>query len=84
MYSYIKTTDYIYGFSEILHLYSGININVRWIVWHYTNKVTPSINFTAKNTREVYYVVIKKNQYLIKLLREPYTDAFHKTTCRKE
>ena len=38
-------TLYIYGFSEILaFIRVRISINVRWIVWHYTNKVTPSLN----------------------------------------
>ena len=40
-----KGTLYIYGFSEILaFIRVRININVRWIIWHYTNKVTPSLN----------------------------------------
>ena len=39
-------TLYIYGFSEILaFIRVRININVRWIIGHYTNKVTPSLNF---------------------------------------
>ena len=38
-------TLYIYGFSEILaFIRVRIKINVRWIIWHYTNKVTPSLN----------------------------------------
>ena len=33
-------TLYIYGFSEILaFIRTRINCNVRWLVWHYTNKV---------------------------------------------
>jgi len=39
-------TLYIYGFSEILaFIRTRITCNVRWLVWHYTNKVTPSLNF---------------------------------------
>ena len=30
-------TMYVYGFSEVLaHLSVNININKRWLVWHYT------------------------------------------------
>ena len=39
-------TLYIYGFSEILaFIRTRITCNVRWLIWHYTNKVTPSLNF---------------------------------------
>ena len=39
-------TFYIYGFSEILaFIRVRIPISVRWIIWHYTNKTVPSLNF---------------------------------------
>ena len=41
---------YIYGFSEILaFIRTRIKHNVRWIIWHYTNKTAPSLNFWQKD-----------------------------------
>ena len=46
-----RGTLYIYGFSEILaFIRVRIPIHVRWIIWHYTNKVTPS--FLCKSCSE--------------------------------
>lgn len=43
-------TLYIYGFSEILaFIRVRISINVRWIIWHYTNKVIPYTEAFLKN-----------------------------------
>ena len=58
-------TLYIYGFSEILaFIRVRININVRWIIWHYTNKVTPSLNY-GKEPMKVYYVVVKMKDHIL-------------------
>ena len=49
-------TLYIYGFSEILSFIRvRININVKWIIWHYTNKVTPSLNFWQRTHIPLFY-----------------------------
>jgi site-specific DNA-methyltransferase (adenine-specific) len=39
-------TMFIYGFSEILaHISVELDLEHRWLVWHYTNKTVPSLNF---------------------------------------
>ncbi len=39
-------TMYIYGFSEILaYVRVRLHCNVRWLIWHYTNKNTPAAKF---------------------------------------
>ena len=77
-------TLYIYGFSEILaFIRVRIYINVRWIIWHYTNKVTPSLNHWQR-THERYYVVVKMKPHFNRDdVREPYTDAFLKNAAGK-
>ena len=49
-----KGTLYIYGFSEILSFIRvRINIEVRWIIWHYTNKVVPSLHFWQRTHESI-------------------------------
>lgn len=72
-------TMFIYGFSEILALIlSRIphEINRRWIVWHYTNKTTPSLNFWQRTHESI--IVLWKNEKIFNrdAVREPYTDTF--------
>jgi site-specific DNA-methyltransferase (adenine-specific) len=79
-----KGTMYIYGFSETLaYIRVRININVRWIVWHYTNKVTPSSNFWQR-THESILVCSKSTPHFNRdEVREPYTDTFLKNAAGK-
>jgi site-specific DNA-methyltransferase (adenine-specific) len=73
-----KGTLYIYGFSEILAFISvRININVRWVIWHYTNKTTPRLNFWQR-THESILVCSKdsKPHFNRNDDREPYTEDF--------
>jgi site-specific DNA-methyltransferase (adenine-specific) len=47
-------TMFIYGFSEILALILARipqDVNRRWLVWHYTNKTVPKLNFGKGPTR---------------------------------
>lgn len=78
-------TLYIYGFSEILaYIRVRIKINVRWIVWHYTNKVTPSLNFWQRTHESI--LVCSKNKrpnFNRDDVREPYTKAFLKNAAGK-
>ena len=78
-------TLYIYGFSEILaYIRVRININVRWIVWHYTNKVTPSLNFWQRSHESI--LVCSKNKrpnFNRDDVREPYTKTFLKNAAGK-
>lgn len=74
-------TLYIYGFSEILaYIRVRIPIHVRWIVWHYTNKVTPALNFWQRTHESVLCCYKKKPVFNRDDVREPYTTAYLKNT----
>ena len=77
-------TLYIYGFSEILaFIRVRIKINVRWIIWHYTNKVVPSLKFWQR-THESILCCYKKNPIFNRDdVREPYTKSFLKNAAGK-
>jgi site-specific DNA-methyltransferase (adenine-specific) len=77
-------TLYIYGFSEILaFIRVRININVRWIIWHYTNKVTPSLNFWQRTHESILCCHKEKPVFNRDDVREPYTDGFLKNAAGK-
>ncbi len=77
-------TLYIYGFSEILaFIRVRIQINVRWIIWHYTNKVTPSLNFWQRTHESILCCYKNKPIFNRDQVREPYTDAFLKNAAGK-
>lgn len=72
-------TMFIYGFSEILALILSrvpYDINRRWILWHYTNKNVPSLNFWQRSHESI--IVLWKNDKVFHRddVREPYTDGF--------
>ena len=72
-----KGTLYIYGFSETLaFIRVRISINVRWIIWHYTNKVTPSLNFWQRTHESILCCYKNKPIFNRDDVREPYTDTF--------
>lgn len=78
-------TLYIYGFSEILaFIRTRINIQVRWLVWHYTNKVSPNLHFWQR-THESILCCTKGDGAVFNrdAIREPYTDAYKKTGGKK-
>lgn len=77
-------TLYIYGFSEILaFIRVRININVRWIIWHYTNKVTPSLNFWQRTHESILCCYKQKPIFNRDEVREPYTEGFLKNAAGK-
>lgn len=79
-----KGTLYIYGFSEILSFIRvRISINVRWIVWHYTNKVVPSLNFWQRTHESILCCYKDKPIFNRDDVREPYTDNFIKNAAGK-
>ena len=79
-----RGTIYIYGFSEILSFIRvRIKIKVRWIVWHYTNKVTPSLNFWQRTHESILCCYKEKPVFNRDDVREPYTDAFLKNAAGK-
>jgi site-specific DNA-methyltransferase (adenine-specific) len=80
-------TMYIYGFSEILALILGkvpFEINRRWIVWHYTNKNVPSLNFWQRSHESI--LVLWKDDKVFNRddIREPYTEGFLNGAAGKE
>tara|TARA_B100000900_G_scaffold232699_1_gene197592 strand:- start:1048 stop:1824 length:777 start_codon:yes stop_codon:yes gene_type:complete len=77
-------TLYIYGFSEILaYIRVRININVRWIIWHYTNKVTPSLNHWQRTHESILCCSKEKPHFNRDEVREPYTKAYLKNAAGK-
>lgn len=74
-------TLYIYGFPEILafiRVQIGLSRHVRWLTWHYTNKVVPSLNYWQR-TQESILCVGKTNAkpyFNRDAVREPYTETF--------
>ena len=77
-------TLYIYGFSEILaFIRTRIYCNVRWLVWHYTNKVTPSLNFWQRTHESILCCYKNKPVFNRDDVREPYTDTFLKNAAGK-
>ena len=70
---------FIFGFSENLaYLFVEIPINKRWLVWHYTNKTVPSLNFWQRSHESI--ILCWKESYIFNrdLVREPYTKGFIK------
>lgn len=72
-------TMFIYGFSEILALILSkvpYNIHRRWIVWHYTNKNVPSLNFWQRSHESI--IVLWKSDKVFHRdeIREAYTEGF--------
>ena len=73
-------TLYIYGYSEILaFIRVRITIKVRWIVWHYTNKVTPSLNNWQRTHESILCCSKEKPHFNRDDVRVPYTDSYLKS-----
>jgi len=72
-------TMYVYGFSEILaHLSVNIDLNQRWLVWHYTNKSTPTLNFWQRTHESILCCWKEERTFYRDQVRVPYTDAYIK------
>ncbi len=74
-------TMYIYGFSEILaHVSCKVNLPYRWIVWHYTNKTVPMLNYWQRSHESILCVWKDKNKRVFNrdAVREPYTENYIK------
>jgi site-specific DNA-methyltransferase (adenine-specific) len=72
-------TLYIYGFSEILSFIRtriDSNIHVRWIVWHYTNKVNPSLHFWQRTHESILCCYKETPIFNRDDVRVPYSDVF--------
>lgn len=80
-------TMFIYGFSEILALILSkvpYDINRRWIIWHYTNKNVPSLNFWQRSHESI--IVLWKSDKVFHRddIREAYTEGFLNGAAGKE
>lgn len=70
-------TIYIYWFSEILaHISVNIDHPKRWLIWHYTNKNVPSLNFWQRSHESIICTWKDKPIFNKDLVREPYTEWF--------
>ena len=72
---------YVYGFSEILARISSLYPieNQRWLVWHYTNKTTPSSRFWQRSHESILCLWKKEcSRPVLEIdqIREPYTEGF--------
>jgi site-specific DNA-methyltransferase (adenine-specific) len=79
-----RGTMYIYGFSETLaFVRTRLTCNVRWLVWHYTNKVTPSLNFWQRTHESILCCWKEGFVFHRDEVREPYTEGFLKNAAGK-
>jgi site-specific DNA-methyltransferase (adenine-specific) len=77
-------TLYIFGFSENLaFIRTRIFCHVRWLVWHYTNKTTPSLNFWQRSHESILCCYKNKPTFNRDDIREPYTENFIKNAAGK-
>jgi len=80
-------TMFIYGFSEILALILARipqNVNRRWLVWHYTNKTVPKLNFWQRSHESIIVLLKDDKVFHRDDVREPYTDGFIKGAAGKK
>jgi len=80
-------TMFIYGFSETLALILSkvpYNINRRWILWHYTNKNVPSLNFWQRSHESIIVLWKEDKVFHRDEIREPYTQGFINGAAGKE
>lgn len=77
-------TMYIYGFSEILaFIRVKLTCNVRWLIWHYTNKNVPSLKFWQRSHESILCCWKDNKVFNLDDVREPYTDTFLKNAAGK-
>lgn len=78
---------FIYGFSEILALISAkvpLSVNRRWLIWHYTNKNVPSLNFWQRSHESILMLWKSDKVFHRDAVREPYTETFLNNAAGKE
>lgn len=70
---------FIYGFSEILSSLVCVvpeHLNKKWLVWHYTNKTVPSLNFWQRSHESILLVYKDDKVFNRDLVRVPYSDSY--------
>ena len=81
-----KGSIFIYGFSEILafiRVRIDLSYNVRWLVWHYTNKNAPTAQFWCRSHESLLCCSKEKPLFNRDDVREPYTEGYVKNTAGK-
>lgn len=77
-------TLYIYGFGENLaFIRTKIDINVRWLVWHYTNKVNPRSGFWQRSHESILACYKETPIFNRDDVREPYSELYKKSVGRQ-
>ena len=74
-------TMFIYGYSETLaQICVGLPnfLNKKWLVWHYTNRTSPSLNFWQKSHESILVVWKDKKIFNRDLVRVPYSENYGK------
>jgi site-specific DNA-methyltransferase (adenine-specific) len=75
---------FIYGFSEILaHISVRIELDKRWLIWHYTNKTVPGYNGWQRSHESIIYCWKEKPIFNKDSIRIPYTETFLKNSVGK-
>ena len=75
---------FIYGFSEILaHISVRIELDKRWLIWHYTNKTVPRYNGWQRSHESILYCWKDVPVFNKDIIRVPYTESFLKNTAGK-
>ena len=82
-------TIFIYGFSEILmhlgvYIENELGLNIRWLVWHYTNKTVPRLNFWQRSHESILCCYRDEKIFNKDEVREPYTKSFLKNAAGKK
>lgn len=76
---------YIYGFSEILaHISVRLDLQKRWLIWHYTNKTIPTYNGWQRSHESIIYAWKDKPIFNRDVIRVPYTESFVKNAAGKK
>jgi site-specific DNA-methyltransferase (adenine-specific) len=80
-------TFFIFGFSEILaHICARVpsHLNKRWLIWHYTNKTVPGLDFWQRSHESILVVTKGVPVFNRDDVREPYTESFVKNCAGKQ
>ena len=80
-------TMFIYGFSEHLALILArvpLSVHRRWLIWHYTNKNVPSLNFWQRSHESILVLWKDDKVFHRDEIREAYTEGFLNGAAGKE
>lgn len=76
---------FVYGYSEILaHISVRIDLQKRWLIWSYTNRVVPSYNGWQRSHESIIYAHKGNPIFNKDLVRIPYSKTFLKNSVGKK